>query len=170
MQTVSRAMQALYVYNDGVPSCIMYGVFDERPFNEIPDEELLNTDIFPLSYEEAMELEEIDRFNEEIERQRNMIEEEMIDYEEEMENMAFLYDMREILNLANDLDRQDQVKSERKEKELQQQQMMYHLSKSNKTRSNRTMKNSNSTNYRKPKKLLHQPRSRHLFVRGTRSN
>jgi antitoxin component YwqK of YwqJK toxin-antitoxin module len=117
-----------------------------------------------------MELEEIDRFNEEIERQRNLIQEENFDYEEEMDNMAFLYDMRDILNLANDCDKQDEILTQQKQKELQQQQMVYQLSKLNRTRSNKAMKNLNCMNYRKPKKLLQQPQSRHMLIRGTRSN
>ena len=66
---MQSAIQSVFVYSNGVPECVMLGVIDTRPFHEIPDEELLNTDVFPMSFEEAMELEEIDAFNDEIEHE-----------------------------------------------------------------------------------------------------
>lgn len=156
----TQAIQNLLIYNEGRPSCIMYGVFDARPFHEIPEDELFDTDIFPLSYEEAMELEEIDAFNEEMERVRDMgIEEDEIDYETEMDDMALLYDMRDILQIAAEQNNSDilQLPKQTKKSEaiLKKQQQFDH-------KKNQKL----IYNYRKPKRVLQQPQSRHMFVRG----
>jgi len=150
----TQAIQNLLIYNEGRPSCIMYGVFDARPFHEIPEDELLDTDMFPLSYDEAMELEEIDAFNQEM----GHVEDE-IDYELEMEDMALLYDMRDILEIAAEQNKTDILQLH---KQTKKSEAMFKKKKQLYYKKNQKLVN----NYRKPKRVLQQPQSRHMFVRG----
>jgi hypothetical protein len=155
MQT---AIQSIYVFNNGVPACVMLGVIDTRPFHEIPEEELLNTDVFPLSYEEAMELEEIDAFNDEIERIKHVQEDEELDYDREMENMAYLYDMREVLSILNEEHVLKNLSNDQKfHNATNFKKNKYHNSRHHGCSKEQTM------NYRKPKRTIQQPRTSHMM-------
>jgi len=133
----------ILVCNQGVPSCIMYGDIFPKPVGDIHDEDIMNTELYPMSYEDAMELEAMDAFNWEMQRLSEL---------EESEELHRRLESR-IIETKESLDlQQEMTNGQWKKQHLELQ----HLKRHNQNQTHHRMQQVN--NYRKPTILLHQPR------------
>lgn len=133
---------SILVCNEGVPACIMYGEFFEKPISEIHDDDIMNPDLYPMSYEDAMELEIMDAFNYEMKRLTEL---------EEFEELHRRLESRIEATIEAVHNNSEMAKHDRKLRDAAQLRSLIAS-----TRGNRT--NSKHGNYRKPRIVLHQPR------------